>query len=129
VEQREKMQGIGLLWQKCQEYLAQTGAGADRPVGGDGEKPGAERRSAAVTTFEQLLKQEETLVVRLAMPLTDTTRQVLEFNATLEDQLDPEEARCLSALNMTRILLGLEPLRLDMGLVEAARGHSADMVA
>lgn len=129
VEQREKMQGIGLLWQKCQEYLAEGRPPGDRPAENDqGEAREANRSTAAATTFEQLLQQEEVLVVRMAMPLTDTTRQVLEFNATIEHQLDPEEARCLSALNMTRVLLGLEALRLDMGLVEAARGHSADMV-
>ena len=61
------------------------------------------------------------------MPLTDSARQVLAHNSKLESQLHPEEARCLSALNTTRILLGLEPLLLDLKLVEAARGHSADM--
>lgn len=119
VEQREKMQGIGLLWQKCQEFMA----GAAEPAA-----EGENRSSGSPTTFEQMLHQEEVVLVRLAMPLTDTTRQVLEFNTTLEHQLDAEEFRCLSALNMTRVLLGLEPLRLDMGLVEAARGHSSDMV-
>lgn len=125
-EHREKMRGIGLLWQKCQEYLAQQGPNPQRQ---DGNIPGQAEAdpSPSGATFEERLRQEELQVLRMAMPLTETARQVLDHNAKLEAQLDFEEARCVTALNTTRILLGLEPLRVDLKLVEAARGHSADM--
>lgn len=122
-EQRQRMQGIGMLWQQCQAYLAQRDSSGQEAedAGKGGEEPTSQ------VTFEDWLRQEETQIVRLAMPLSDVTRQVLEANEALVGKLDPEEARCLTALNTTRILLGLEALRLDLQLVEAARGHSRDM--
>lgn len=123
VEQREKMQGIGLLWQACQQYLeAASGEGAAA-----GNPPEKEKQERGRTTFAAYLAQQEQQVLRAALPLSDSTRQVLDYNATLADKLTVEEANCLDALNMTRVLLGLEPLRLDLKLLEAARGHSADM--
>ena len=48
-------------------------------------------------------------------------------NTRLAAKMDPEEARCVLALNLMRNLLGLSPVRIDLSLVAAARDHSADM--
>jgi uncharacterized protein YkwD len=55
------------------------------------------------------------------------TRGVLAANARLATQLDPEEAKTILALNLTRNLLGLSAVAIDLKLCAAARDHSADM--
>ncbi len=59
--------------------------------------------------------------------MSPQTRAVLAFNAQVAGRLDPEEARCVLDLNLTRNLLGLGPVQIDPALTTAARGHSADM--
>jgi uncharacterized protein YkwD len=61
------------------------------------------------------------------MPMDTQTRAILAENAKLSTQLDPEEARCILALNVTRSLLGLNVLVIDLKLCLAARDHSHDM--
>ena len=55
------------------------------------------------------------------------TRQILAVNSQLATQLQPEEGRAVLALNLTRNLLGLSAVAIDLKLCEAARDHSADM--
>ncbi len=43
--------------------------------------------------------------------------------------IEPGEAACVARLNVHRILLGLQPLELDLRLVVAAKKHSEEMVA
>ena len=63
----------------------------------------------------------------MAAPISELTRQILAANSRLAAQLDPEEARGILALNLTRNLLGLPPLAIDLRLCAAARDHSQDM--
>lgn len=107
-KRRESVVSAGKLWEACARYL-QTDDSGDAP------------------TFESYLAKEEEIAAALAMPMDDRTRQVLAANAQLAPRLDPEEARCILDLNLTRNLLGLGPVAIDPALVAAARDHSADM--
>ena len=85
------------------------------------------RRKNSPPTFESYLLDEENLAVSLAAPLDPRTRAVLAMNAKLAEKIDPEEARAILELNLTRNLLGLPALAIDLNLCEAARDHSTDM--
>ena len=122
IKQRDAMQELGAHWERLVVALAKADAAS--PAGPSTDAP------AALPTFEAYLCQEEELAVQLAVPTDNSTRNVLATNArSLAPQLDPEEARCTLALNLTRNLLGLPPLVIDLKLATAARGHSADMEA
>ncbi|WP_197529200.1 CAP domain-containing protein [Aeoliella mucimassa] len=118
VEERQRLLPAGKLWEVANGYLAKftPKTGADDASEGD-----------AGTTFDEYLIQEEEIAVRLALPMSDQTRAILKANETLARKLDPEESKCVLSLNLTRILLGLEPLLIDLQLTEAARDHSHDM--
>ena len=118
VEERQKLLPAGKLWEVANAYLAKVSAST-------GE--GAEKENSTGTTFDEFITQEEEIAVRLALPMSDQTRAILKANDTLSQKLDPEEAKCVLSLNLTRILLGLEPLLIDLQLTEAARDHSHDM--
>ena len=91
---REKLFGLGRCWEKCAAYLYDhTAAEAGKPK----EQP----------TFEKYLAGEEEMCVGLAAPMDSATRNTLSTNGRLAAQLDPEEARTILALNLTRNLLGL----------------------
>ncbi len=81
----------------------------------------------AIPTFENYLLREEELAVALAVPMDPSTRAILAANAALATKLDPEEARCILDLNLTRNLIGLAPLAIDPLLVLCARDHAGDM--
>ena len=85
-------------------------------------------------TFRILLEQ--------VLPKLDLSREaeaakgdarVLEENALLakklqaSNALDGQEVACMLITNRYRIMMGLNPLRLDPRLVQASRGHSLDM--
>lgn len=111
--QREKLTELGGLWEKCmQQYFDELE-----------EKP----EDVTPPKFEEYLAGEEEIACRLAVPMPSPTRAVLAANSRLAGRLDPEEARCVLALNLTRNLLGLQPLAVDLALVETGRDHSRDM--
>jgi uncharacterized protein YkwD len=112
--QREAMQETGALWEKL--AVAQHTALPD-----NADKP------SQPPSFAEHLVREEDLAVRLAGPIDDAARQVLAYNTTQEQQMDPEEARCTLELNLMRILLGLNACAFDKKLVAAGRDHSNDM--
>ena len=114
VKERESLSELGRLWEKTATYLyEQTPESPEKPK----EKP----------SFESYLAGEEALACGLAAPMDPHTREVLALNARLAAQLQPEEARAVLALNLTRNLLGLSALAVDLRLCETARDHSADM--
>jgi uncharacterized protein YkwD len=67
------------------------------------------------------------MAIALATPMDPATRAILAYNSQLAGRLDPEETRCVLDLNLTRNLLGLAALKIDLGLTAAARDHSKDM--
>lgn len=60
---------------------------------------------------------------------TGRDSRLLQRNAALADQLDPEEFDGLLQLNRIRLALGRPVLAIDLRLCAAARGHSEDMRA
>lgn len=122
---REALKVLGEQWQQCGRWLVQEDEpGAAMPAV-DAETQGV--REAKVPSFAEYLAKEEEIAVALALPMTAQTRAVLAFNSQLAGRLDSEEARCVLDLNLTRNLLGLRPVQIDLALTTAARGHSADM--
>lgn len=112
--QRDALQETGALWEKL--AVAQHAALPD-----DANKP------SQPPSFAEHLLREEALAVRMAGPIDDAARQVLAYNTTQEQQMDPAEARCTLELNLMRILLGLNALAFDKQLLAAGRDHSTDM--
>ena len=55
-------------------------------------------------------------------------KQTLEDNKHAGDCIDSGELACISMLSAYRMLIGLEPLGIDLRLVIAARKHSEQMV-
>jgi uncharacterized protein YkwD len=78
-------------------------------------------------SFESILQSEEETAASLAIPQDPRTRSILAMNVKLAENLDPEEARAILELNLSRTLLGLPALAIDLRLCEAAREHSQDM--
>lgn len=111
--EREKLETMGRLWEQCVAAIAQ-----------DAPPDGGEKRQFHFTDY---LDGEEEIAASLAVPMDPKTQQVLAANARLAGQLDPEEARTVLALNLTRNLLGLPGLLIDLKLAAAARDHSKDM--
>jgi len=111
--EREKLTEWGSLWEQCARVLYQAAPSESRP-----DRP---------PSFEEYLVGEETLAAFLVSPMDPPARQILAQNAILAKQLQREEARCILALNMIRVLLGLNPLVIDLRLCAAARDHSNDM--
>ena len=111
---RKKLEGVGRLWEQCQAHLPPP------PETENQEK-------AAPASFDSYLQGEEELAASQAIPQDPQTRAVLAMNARLAEKLDPEEARAILALNLTRNLLGLRVLAIDLRLCEAGRAHSQDM--
>ncbi len=112
-EMREPLMQLGVLWERCARYQY--------------EQLPEEIKPKRPPSFAEYLEGEESLATGLALPMDPTTRQVFSANARLAARLDPEEARAILALNITRALLGLKPLAIDPRLCAAARDHSSDM--
>lgn len=113
-EDRKRLFDLGQLSEKCAVFQHnQLPADADKPK----EPP----------SFEKYLQGEEELAAGLATPMDPGARAILAANSRLATQIDPEEAKTILALNLTRNLLGLSALAIDLKLCAAARDHSADM--
>ncbi len=113
-KERERLREGGELWEVCAVAVWEsTPPEAEKPA----QKP----------SFAQYLEGEEALAAGLAAPMDPKNSAILALNARLASQLDPEEARTILALNLTRNLLGLPALWIDLKLCEAARDHSQDM--
>ena len=103
---RKKLEDLGKLRDRCQIQMPTKGT--------DEEKP-------ATASFDSDLEDEENLAASMAVPLDPRTRAVLAMNTRLAEKIDPEEARAILELNLTRNLLGLPGLAIDLNLC-AARG-------
>jgi len=109
---RQRLFVLGKEWELCATLILS-------------EKPDDKAKAGSAP---QAGKPDEELATALATPMSDKARQALAKNAQLAPQLDPEEARCVLDLNLTRNLLGLDPLTIDLKLTAAARDHSKDML-
>ncbi len=113
-DDREQLGVAGGLWERCAVYLHE-------------QLPDDEHKPEEPPSFEGYLAGEEAMAAGLAAPMDPRTRQVLSMNNRLAARLEPEEARAVLALNLTRNLLGLSALVIDPRLCAAARDHSNDM--
>ncbi len=84
-------------------------------------------KDQTTSLFEQYLIDEEDFVIQLAAPMDSKSREILTANTQFVGQLDRQEARTITACNMTRVILGLPALAIDLKLCAAARDHSTDM--
>jgi len=127
---RQRLFVLGKEWELCATLILAEKPD-EKPKAGSAPQAGqpAEEPAEIDTTpsFENYLVKDEELATALATPMSDKARQALAKNAQLAPQLDPEEARCVLDLNLTRNLLGLDPLTIDLKLTAAARDHSKDM--
>ncbi|MDZ7617000.1 MAG: CAP domain-containing protein [Patescibacteria group bacterium] len=113
---RERLKELGLLWERCAVALYD-------------QLPNDENKPKQPPSFEAYLAGEEAMAAGLAVPMDAQTRQILAANNRLAARLEPEETRAVLALNLTRNLLGLSALLVDLQLCAAARDHSNDMQA
>jgi uncharacterized protein YkwD len=118
------------LWGLRNRCAAKGDARAKGEAAGKADgKPDAKADGGGQGAVESAVVAMEELGVLLAMPVNPAARHVLEFNATVEDQLAPAEAEGIRDLNRIRLLLGLGAVKTDLRLCKAARDHSADMRA
>jgi uncharacterized protein YkwD len=112
--ERDQLQELGKFWEQCAVALYE-------------QLPNDENKPKEAPSFEKYMEGEESLAAGLAAPMSPQTRLVLAANSRLAQKLEPEEARAALALNLTRNLLGLNALTIDLKLCAAARDHSSDM--
>lgn len=121
LKSREILTPIGERWQRVRELQAKLASETPKTDGGSQE-------AATPPNFTAYLVADEEQIVGLALPMSQETRINFAINAAYENKIDPEEYRCILALNLTRTLLGLNSLAIDPNLMLAARDHSSDMV-
>jgi uncharacterized protein YkwD len=124
--ERDKLLLLGHSWEQVSAAMTQPST-ADKSITGKEKPAEGTDGSEKPASFEDYLQGEEKLSAQLAMPMDDGTRAILAANANLASKLDPEEARAILACNLTRNLLGLSTLTIDLQLSAAARDHSHDM--
>jgi uncharacterized protein YkwD len=137
--ERKKLESYAAMWERCHALMpapplkqgpkkgGQKNSNAEKP---SSAKTGSETEShdkAMPASFESILQSEEETAASLAIPQDPRTRSILAMNVKLAENLDPEEARAILELNLSRTLLGLPALAIDLRLCEAAREHSQDM--
>ncbi len=111
---RQKLIDATRLWDQCAACVYQhMTASAQKPP----EAP----------TFERYLCSEEESAAMLAGPMDAATRSILAANAAKAAQLESEEYRAIVEANVTRNLLGLSALEIDLKLCAAAHDHAHDM--
>lgn len=130
LKRRAPLEVLGKQWERCAMHLLaeqedETPDEAKKECAD--EEEGEDEKELAPPSFADYLVKEEEMATALSMPMDAQTRTVLAGNEKLVGKLDPEESRCVLDLNLTRSLLGLRPLQIDVALAKAARDHSSDM--
>jgi uncharacterized protein YkwD len=129
--QRAALLKLWTLRNRCAPAKGEVGGAKPAAAGkaDAGPKPDAAAKAdpGGLATIEVAVVAMEELGALLAMQVNPATKKVLEFNATVEDQLALAEAEGVRDLNRIRLLLGLGVVKTDVKLCTAARGHSGDM--
>ncbi len=63
-----------------------------------------------------------------ALAPTKEEAEVVASNVKFREQVSDDEAQAIDEANRRRMILGLNPLAIDMKLVECSRDHSSDMI-
>jgi uncharacterized protein YkwD len=92
------------------------------------ETPG-EKEKAFPVPVRVYRKEAEELLAQVTQPVDEKIRSVLEENVKIGQGLPPDVVEGMRGLNAMRIMCGVQALRIDLKLCEAAHGHSADMEA
>jgi len=79
--------------------------------------------------LDQFAAEIRKLQSEMSTPEEAAVRKILNQNAALAGQLDPNVVAGMQAVDAIRMMCGLHPLLYDLKLCEAAHGHSADMQA
>ncbi len=106
--------------EETEEYLTRSGAA---PAHTDSLQGLLEKVFADAFDFA---KEAEALRTN-AEVMTQVAADARRLRA--EGVLDAEEEDCILITNRYRIMMGLDPLRIDPRLLKASRGHSDDMTA
>jgi uncharacterized protein YkwD len=139
--ERKKLESYAEMYERCRTLLpTQPTKQVPKKAGSNGNpargvpansSPNnglAERKTIdQPASLASYFQGEEELAASLAIPQDPRTRSILAMNAKLAENLDPEEARAIMELNLTRTLLGLPAMAIDLRLCEAAREHCQDM--
>jgi uncharacterized protein YkwD len=111
--QREALAALGAYWQAARRIAAQADA-----TNGTGQ---------SADSFADRVASAQEAAATLAMPMDDAARRVLVENSRLAEEINPEAAQGIAALNRLRVALALRPLRIDPRLCLTAIDHSSDM--
>lgn len=131
-EERVKLLALGRQWERASQYIIAAMQEQEALARAKDRRAAAGENAEAVEppplpSFEKYLAGEEELAAKMTMPMDDAARATLAENGKLIGQIETEEARAILACNLMRQLLGLEVLKIDLKLCEAARDHSKDM--
>ncbi len=117
-EQRDELLSLLAIARRCR---AAAGGKPLNPGDADGAGDDADPAIARI-------EAQEELAALLVLAEGDRNHtKVLTDNVSLEREIRPEEARGIRRLNELRLLLGMNPLLIDVKLCLACRDHSKDM--
>lgn len=81
-----------------------------------------------ITQIDQELVEAEELASFMATPMSKDAIDVMFENEKITKKMkDPLEAECAKLLNLRRIRVGLQPVKIDLILGDTGRDHSNDM--
>jgi len=114
-KQRSELEALAVHWQRLTDAVAA------------GTQATAEDAALRPPTMTALIEGDEDLAALLVLAKNEAGRKVLLDNLAAEAKLDPEEVAGLRRQNRILLILGERPMKIDLALCEAGRGHSKDM--
>ncbi len=128
-EDRGALLRYGQYLSRCQELVAELPRSSKRKKS---KKKSSAKGSAVApipepSTPEVTLRRHEVRIVLIETLATKLDKGVLELNTEEETKIDGLEASGILDLNLMRMLMGLQAVRIDPLLCDAARDHSSDM--
>ena len=87
----------------------------------------ARRGLVAAASREEMAWVDQSAILYAMCPNREEAA-VIASNVQLRDQLSEDESLAINECNRRRLILGLQPLAIDMKLVECGRDHSSDML-
>lgn len=120
---RKRVQGLGQYHDQCTRQLAGPKMRPSPPR----NRRRRRRRPKPLPGFEDFLRDREQIAAQVAGAGNPAMAKIVAANSKVAARLGPEEARNVLLCNLTRHLLGLRPLAIDLKLAAAARDHSRDM--
>ena len=85
------------------------------------------KRKSSDSGLSKTLEQQETLISLMCTSMPESHRKLIEADLKQFKYMSFDEWHGFVHLNVVRVLLGLSPMRVDLRLSAAGRGHSKDM--